>query len=201
MTGTRRNSPCKWEWLNIVRKEKTLRKNQTDQQTWQVKVSKVNELLCKVHDNEDWHQILYWQTVKCPLNSYPEKNKRLNEGGIEDKSELTNWAHQLWNQLSRKHKHRLTLWMCFQVPWSVLEDLRKQRNKLTLWIVFRSHDQSIIQHLRKHRDRLTYWMCFQVSRSVMQLLRNTETNSLTGCVFRSHDKSCNFSGNTDRLTN
>ena len=28
----------------------------------------------------------------------------------------------------------------------------------------------------------------------------TEIDSLSGCVFRPHDQSCNFSGNTDRLT-
>ena len=37
----------------VMRIERTLIRNQTDQQTWQVKVSKVHELLCKVHDNED----------------------------------------------------------------------------------------------------------------------------------------------------
>ena len=36
-----------------MRIEGTLKRNQTDQQTWQVKVSEINELLCKIQDNED----------------------------------------------------------------------------------------------------------------------------------------------------
>ena len=36
-----------------MRMEITFKRNSTDQQTWQVKVPEENELLCKVHVNED----------------------------------------------------------------------------------------------------------------------------------------------------
>ena len=48
-----RMARCCQKGKREMRIERTLKRKQTDQQTWQVKTSKVNKLLCKAHNNED----------------------------------------------------------------------------------------------------------------------------------------------------
>ena len=156
-----------------MRIERTLKRNQTDQQTWQVKVSKINELICKVHDNEDWHQTLYWQTLKCPLNSYPEKKRDLIRVA---------WKRSLNSQTG--HISHATNFLESTSTDSLSE------------CVFRSHDQSSNFSGNTETDSQTECV-FRFHDQSCNFSGNTETDSPPGYVFRSHDQSCNFSGNIE----
>ena len=51
----------------------------------------------------------------------------------------TDWppGYVWWGmQLLEKHINRLTSWMCFEVPRSVMQLLRKHKERLTLWMYF-----------------------------------------------------------------